>query len=389
MNSLLKKVKESILDRKKKFLYRKKKIINHGNKKWIFYKNKKYLNFSNNNYLGLARNFRVISAYKKAIEKFGIGSTSSSHIVGYSSLQKELEEKISKWMKYSCGLIFNSGFCANQSIIKVLIEKKDFIIVDRFMHASIMEEIIRSSLKFSRFLHNDFRSLEKILRKNYSENKFIFTEGIFSMDGDVSPLKEIYLLKKKYNSFLIVDDAHAFGILGENGRGSTWKICKPDFLVFTFSKALGIQGAIVLFKEKEFLDYFWQFCKNLIYSTSMPPAQIVAIKIAFSEMRKKGMLLRKKLLKNIKRFRKGIKSLNFLTTKSSSPIQTIIIGNNEKTIKAEKFLRFLGFWVTAILPPTVPPKTSRLRIIITSEHSDNDIDSLLFSLKVLKKKYVQ
>ncbi|BAC24600.1 bioF [Wigglesworthia glossinidia endosymbiont of Glossina brevipalpis] len=383
-NILQNKVQKDLLNIKSKNIYRKRTPVKDGNSRYIFINNKKYLNFSSNNYLGLSCDTDIKKSWCNFINIEGMGSGGSGHVIGYSELHKKLEVWLAKWMGFPRALLFSSGFLANQAIVNVLGKLCNNIIVDKFIHASIIESAINSKMKLQRFKHNDMTSLEKcLMKKKHNESCLIFTEGIFSMDGDQCNLQKILNISNKFNGYLVLDDAHGFGILGSEGRG-TIKIenVYPDLLVITFSKSVGINGAAILC-QKEIAEYFLQYSRNLIYSTSMPPSQAGAILTAIKKI-KKSNFLRKRLFNNIKKFKKKAKELKFYK-KSNTAIQPIITNDNRLTIKFFKKLVNFGIWACPILPPSVPVKKSRIRIIITAMHNENDIDILLQSLFKIEK----
>lgn len=371
---------------------RKRIVKNNNHPICINVKNKNYLNFSSNDYLGLSQNSRIINAWKKGIDIYGIGSCSSYYISGYSRPHKELEEKISDWLSFSSSLLCISGFSANQAIINTLILKKeDKIFADKLIHASLIEACYNSRGIFRRFFHNDFNHLKKILSKSKKNEgiNLIITEGVFSMDGDIAPLEKIYAISKKNKSLLLVDDSHGIGILGKEGRGICYsKKIKPDILMFSFSKAFGSSGAIICCSH-DLYNYFLQFSKFLIYSSPMPPAQAYAISRTL-QIIKSSDDIRSKLYENILYFCKKAKYIPGFISNSISPIQIIIIGNNRMAMEYSKKLKKAKCWVPAIRTPTVPKNTARLRINLNAQHTLEDIDYLLENLyeihEILSKK---
>lgn len=378
------KINSQLLKNKKYHLYRKRVIIHNGNKPLIYIKNKKYLNFSSNNYLGLSSDPEIIRSWKNFANLEGLGSGGSGHVIGYHPLHRKLEIWLSNWLNFPRTLLFASGFAANQSIIYVLSKLFKYIFIDRLSHASILEASTNKNILFKRFQHNDTYHLSQLLEKKESKNNsLIFTEGIFSMDGDQAPLKKLVTLAKLYNSYLIVDDAHGFGILGHEGKGTPYvKNVFPDLLVITFGKAVGMYGAAILCQEN-MAEYFLQYSKNLIYSTSMIPAQAGAILTALKKV-KRAQHLRNRLFRNIRRFQISAKKLK-LYKYSSTAIQPIVIGDNLLTIKFSKRVQEKGCWVTPILPPSVPEGAGRIRITITAMHQKSDIDNLIEALFYAEK----
>ncbi|MBI6549694.1 8-amino-7-oxononanoate synthase [Xenorhabdus lircayensis] len=339
-----------------------------------------YLNFSSNDYLGLSQHAQIIAAWQQGAEQYGVGSGGSGHVTGYITAHHTLEQQLAEWLGYSHALLFISGYAANQGVIAALMEKDDRIIADRLSHASLMEASMHSPAQFRRFLHNDMNSLQQHLAKECIGKTLVVTEGIFSMDGDCAPLEAIAQQAKSTESWLMVDDAHGIGIHGDEGRGTCWaKNVKPEILIVTFGKAFGLSGAAVLCDEQT-AEYLLQYARHLIYSTSMPPAQAVALSEAVKQIRA-GEELRQTLQSNINYFRHEAQHLPFALMDSETAIQPLIVGDNEHCIALSHMLRQKKVWVKAILPPTVPPESARLRITLTSSHTQQDIDVLLEALR--------
>ncbi|MDE9445134.1 8-amino-7-oxononanoate synthase [Xenorhabdus bovienii] len=338
-----------------------------------------YLNFSSNDYLGLSQHPQIIAAWQQGAEQYGVGSGGSGHVTGYTAVHHTLEQQLAEWLGYSRALLFISGYAANQGVIAALMEKNDRIIADRLSHASLIEAAMHSPAQLRRFLHNDPNSLKQHLAKDCAGKTLVVTEGIFSMDGDCAPLASLAQQTKSTGSWLMVDDAHGIGIHGEQGRGSCWaKNVKPEILIVTFGKAFGLSGAAVLCDEQT-AEYLIQYARHLIYSTSMPPAQAVALSEAVRQI-KEGDELRQRLQNNIRYFRREAYHLPFTLMDSETAIQPLIIGDNERCIALSHALRQQKVWVKSILPPTVPLESARLRITLTASHTQQDIEILLEAL---------
>ncbi|MDC9620532.1 8-amino-7-oxononanoate synthase [Xenorhabdus sp. XENO-7] len=338
-----------------------------------------YLNFSSNDYLGLSQHPQIIAAWQQGAEQYGVGSGGSGHVTGYTAVHHTLEQQLAEWLGYSRALLFISGYAANQGVIAALMEKDDRIIADRLSHASLMEAAMHSPAQLRRFLHNDPNSLKQHLAKDCAGKTLVVTEGIFSMDGDCAPLASLAQQTKSTGSWLMVDDAHGIGIYGEQGRGSCWaQNVKPEILIVTFGKAFGLSGAAVLCDEQT-AEYLIQYARHLIYSTSMPPAQAVALSEAVRQI-KEGDELRQRLQNNIRYFRREAHHLPFTLMDSETAIQPLIIGDNERCIALSHALRQQKVWVKSILPPTVPLESARLRITLTASHTQQDIEILLEAL---------
>ncbi|MDE9431561.1 8-amino-7-oxononanoate synthase [Xenorhabdus bovienii] len=338
-----------------------------------------YLNFSSNDYLGLSQHPQIIAAWQQGAEQYGVGSGGSGHVTGYTAVHHTLEQQLAEWLGYSRALLFISGYAANQGVIAALMEKDDRIIADRLSHASLIEAAMHSPAQLRRFLHNDPNSLKQHLAKDCAGKTLVVTEGIFSMDGDCAPLASLAQQTKSTGSWLMVDDAHGIGIHGEQGRGSCWaQNVKPEILIVTFGKAFGLSGAAVLCDEQT-AEYLIQYARHLIYSTSMPPAQAVALSEAVRQI-KEGDELRQRLQNNIRYFRREAHHLPFTLMDSETAIQPLIIGDNERCIALSHALRQQKVWVKSILPPTVRLESARLRITLTASHTQQDIEILLEAL---------
>lgn len=335
-----------------------------------------YLNFSSNDYLGLSQHPALIAAWQQGAEQWGVGSSSSGHITGYSEEHQHFEQTLATWLGFDRALLFISGYSANQAVISALGQKADLLVADKLCHASMIEAAMQSAAQLKRFHHNDIYALPALLAPRALGETLLMTEGIFSMDGDSAPLSGLEHQARQAGAWLMVDDAHGIGVIGDEGRGSCHaQQVKPDILVVTFGKAFGVSGAAVLCNEST-ADYLLQYARHLIYSTMMPAAQVATLQMALQVIRQADDL-RARLQRNIRRFCDGASSLPFQRLVSNSAIQPLIIGENQAALTLAATLREQGFWLTAIRPPTVPPGSARLRITLSAAHSDHDIDRLL------------
>ncbi len=357
---------------------RRRYPVAQGAGRWLVADDRQYLNFSCNDYLGLSHHPDIIRAWKQGAEQFGVGSGGSGHVSGYSVAHQALEEELAEWLGYSRALLFISGFAANQAVITAMTAKEDRIVADRLSHASLLEAASLSPAQLRRFTHNDVAHLARLLASPCPGQQLVVTEGVFSMDGDSAPLAEIQQVTQQHNGWLMVDDAHGTGVIGEQGRGSCWlQKVNPELLVVTFGKGFGVSGAAVLCSDAV-ADYLLQFARHLIYSTSMQPAQAQALRASLAVIRSdEGDARREKLAALITRFRAGVQDLPFTLADSCSAIQPLIVGDNSRALQLAEKLRQQGCWVTAIRPPTVPAGTARLRLTLTAAHEMQDIDRLL------------
>lgn len=372
-------ISEALSERRASASFRTRQANTLGNGRIFTANDREYLNFSSNDYLGLSHHPQIVDAWQKGAAQFGVGSGGSGHVTGYSRAHQAFEEQLAEWLGFERALLFISGYSANQAAISALAQKTDTIIADKLCHASMMEAAIQSPAQLRRFHHNDVHALATQLGKTNEGERLTLTEGIFSMDGDSAPLADIAQATRQANGWLMVDDAHGVGVVGDQGRGSCHQQnIRPDILVVTFGKAFGGSGAAVLCNE-ETAHYLLQFARHLIYSTAMPPAQAVALQAALKVVQQ-GDVLRERLTENIQRFRLGATQLSLKLADSNSAIQPLIVGENQRTLDLASQLRDRGFWLTAIRPPTVPPGSARLRITLTSAHTSDDIDALLEAL---------
>ena len=358
----------------------------------IKYRNRVLLNFSSNDYLGLSQNNIIKRDTIKIIKKYGIGSGSSRLVSGNFDFHEKIENDLAKKKKSEAAIIFSTGYLANYSILSTIFssnifKKNPIVFSDKLNHQCIYEGCENKKINFLRFHHNDMNHLEYLLKKNkFKQNpKFILSESVFSMDGDFADIAGLVNLKKKYNSFLFLDEAHATGIYGDNGFGLSTKFSNDiDCVTGTFSKAFGSFGAYVSC-SKNLKSFLINKCPSFIYSTSLPFSLLASIYSGIKIIPKLKNE-RKKLIKNSYFLRKILKKDNFDIGNSQTNIIPIIIGDSKKTIFVSKKLEKKGFYVAPIRPPSVPPNSSRLRISISSCHSQNNIKELFNSLKMFKNR---
>ncbi|MEW5692269.1 MAG: 8-amino-7-oxononanoate synthase [Candidatus Hydrogenedentota bacterium] len=374
---------ESLKNREKQGLLRKLYPIKERRGCKIIVNNKEYIDFSSNDYLGLSNHPQIINAAKEAVNRYGTGACASRLLSGSFEIHHKLEEEVARFKQKEKALIFNSGYQANLGILSALLSRDDCVFSDRLNHASIIDGIILSQAKIIRFKHNDTDNLKSLLEKQRKKYKkaLIITETIFSMDGDRAPLKELIELKKRYDCIIMVDEAHATGIFGENGSGIVEQegiSDEIDIIMGTFSKALGCFGAYCT-SDKKMIEYLINTARSFIYSTSLPPA-VIASNLKAIEIIRNEKFRRETLLKNSEFFKDNLKDLG-LKVRGSSQIIPLIIGDNNKTIKIAARLQRQGYFVLPIRYPTVPKNESRLRFSMTFNHSKEVIINLLDSLR--------
>ena len=346
------------------------------------------VNLASNDYLALRFHPAVIERAKDWTERCGAGSGASRLVTGNLSLFAGIEGKVARLKGKPVALIMASGFQANAAVLQALLDKRvlgeePLVFADRLNHASMHFGCAAAGLHALRYSHCDASHLEALLAQHRADGtpKFILTESVFSMDGDVAPLAEIGALAREHGAMLIVDDAHATGILGDGGRGLSGA---ADVVIGTFSKALGSFGAYVACSGT-LRDYLINRCSGFIYSTALPPPVLGAIDAALDLLpsldSERGQVAR-----FAARFRQAANALGFDTGASTTQIVPVIVGDNDAAIALSHSLRTAGFYATAIRPPTVPAGTARVRIAFTAAHREADIDALLVTLEECRPK---
>lgn len=377
---------DALKQRKSAGLLRKRKVATMLQGALINIEGKELIDFSSNDYLGLQQSESVTSAWQKGLATYGNGSGASPLVTGFSQAHRELEMYLALSLKREAVLLFNSGFAANQAICQSLIGKQDSIIADKLSHASLIDGALACSGQLLRFKHNDLAHLQTQLAKS-SGNKLLVTEGVFSMDGDQAPLLALSKIATDSNAWLMVDDAHGFGWLGENGLGSAEHFAlnqqQLPVLMATFGKAVGTGGAFIA-GSQVMIDYLINHARHYIYSTAMPPAQASATLAAVKQIIDEPQL-RAQLKENIDWFKQCASEAGLSCLPSDSPIQPIVCSDNHNAVDVSEKLQQLGFCVVAIRPPTVPVGTSRLRVTLSALHSRNHITELVSAIAGLMR----
>ncbi len=338
--------------------------------------------FCSNNYLNLANNPQIIAAAKDAMEKYGLGSSASRLVSGTIRPHIKLEKTIAKMLNKESALVFPTGYMTNLAVLQTIPQKGDLLLLDKLDHASIIDAAKGSEAEFRTYHRTQFDRIEKFLISDEYNRKFIVTETVFSMDGNLAELKKLVELKKRYGAYLIVDEAHAFGCLGKTGAGLAEELGlldDIDIIIATLSKAAGCMGGFVV-SNKCVIDYLINKARPFIYTTAPLPANSAAA-ICAIEIIKNAKDKRKKLKENADYLREKFKNLGLDTGTSTSHIIPVIIGDNKKTLEISERLFEKGFLIVAIRPPTVAPGTARLRISVQCDHTKEQIDSLCKALE--------
>jgi 8-amino-7-oxononanoate synthase len=348
----------------------------------------KMLNFASNDYLGLAGNLVIAQAMAEGAVQWGAGSGASHLVSGHLAPHERLENEIAAFLGFPRALSFSTGYLANLAIVPTLAGRGAAIFADKLNHASLIDAVQLAKAQGAdshRYAHNDMAALERLLAASPAATKLIVTDAVFSMDGDLAPLPQLLALAKRYDAWLVIDDAHGFGVLGAQGRGSLAHSNLPAdpriLLMGTLGKAAGVGGAFVAGSEIA-IEYLLQRARSYIFTTAAPPAIACAL-LKSMEVIADGDHLRRNLMTRIAQLRDGLATSPYQLLPSLTAIQPVVIGDNEAAVKCATALWERGLWIPAIRPPTVPKGTARLRISVSAAHTADDIDQLINALKEL------
>jgi 8-amino-7-oxononanoate synthase len=340
------------------------------------------LNFCSNDYLGLASHPDVSRALKQAADLFGTGSGASHLISGHSTVHHALEEQLADFTGRPRALLYSTGYMANMGVINALVGRRDLVLQDQLNHASLLDGGRLSQAECRRYKHADYAALEQRLTQSSAPRKLIVTDGVFSMDGDLAPLAQLCASAERHQAWLMVDDAHGFGVLGKQGGGLVEElnlsIDQVPVLVGTLGKSVGTFGAFVAGSEA-LIETLIQFSRSYIYTTAMPPA-IAAATLASLQILRRENWRREKLQQLVGQFRRGAEQIGLSLMASTTPIQPLLINDDQKVMQVSLALSERGICVGAIRPPTVPSGSGRLRITFSASHSEEQVDQLLDAL---------
>ncbi|HET7591498.1 MAG TPA: 8-amino-7-oxononanoate synthase [Rhodanobacteraceae bacterium] len=342
------------------------------------------INFCSNDYLGLAQDPRITRALQEAANDCGVGSTAAHLVCGHRREHARLEEALCEWTGRDAAILFSSGWLANLGAMQALLDRDAVCVQDKLNHASLLDAAKLAGAALKRYPHRDVAGAERQLAAAGEHPALLATDGVFSMDGDVAPLRELATLCKRDGATLMVDDAHGLGVLGTHGAGSVAEagLAEHDvpLLMATLGKALGCAGAFVA-GSRALVEGLTQFARTFVYTTAMPPALAAATCEAVHIARRDDWR-REKLRALIARFRSGAMELGLPLADSMTAIQPIVLGDAARTVAASISLEGRGFLVTAIRPPTVPAGSARLRVTLSAAHEEQDVDRLLDALSL-------
>ena len=345
---------------------------------------KPYLAFCSNDYLGLASHPQLIAALQQGAQQWGVGAGAAHLVSGHFAPHHDLEKQLAAFVGKPAGLLFSTGYMANLGVVQALVGKGDTVFADKLNHASLNDAMLLSRAETKRYRHGDMAQLAQLLEQTKSGRKLVITDAVFSMDGDMAPLRDLLALCEQHDAWLYVDDAHGFGVLGEHGRGSLSYFgiaSRRVIYMATLGKAAGVSGAFVA-AEQAVIDTLINHAHSYVYTTATPPALSVALSQSL-QLIAQGEALRTHLKRLVTQLRNGLSDLPWQLMPSATAIQPLLIGDNQQALKLSEGLRERGIWVAAIRPPTVPQGTARLRVTLSAAHNEADVAQLIGALHEL------
>ncbi|QOR68635.1 glycine C-acetyltransferase [Cytobacillus suaedae] len=381
-------LQEELNEMKQKGTFRKLVPLESDQSSKVKINGKEVIQLSSNNYLGLTTHPRLRKAALEAVENYGAGTGSVRTIAGTFSMHEELEQKLAKFKHTEAALVFQSGFTTNQGVLSAILTPEDVVISDELNHASIIDGIRLTKSGRKVYKHVDMEDLEKALQETQNYRKrLIVTDGVFSMDGNIAPLPKIVELAEKYDALIMVDDAHASGVLGKNGRGTVNHFDldgRVHIQVGTLSKAVGVLGGYVA-STQTLIDYLIHKGRPFLFSTSHPPAVTAACIEAINVLLEEPELI-EKLWDNTAFLKEGLEKLGFNTGHSETPITPVIVGEEALTHQFSDKLLEYGVFAQGIAFPTVAKGLGRVRTIVTAEHSKEELQQALNSFEKAGKE---
>jgi glycine C-acetyltransferase len=370
-------------------LYQKLRILETAQRPVARFDGREVINLSSNNYLGLTTHPKLKQKALEAIEKYGVGSGAVRTIAGTMTLHMALEEKIAQFKQVEASVVFQSGFTANAGTVQAILAREDVIISDELNHASLIDGCRLSRAEIKVFPHKDVEACEKILQElqNRPGRKLLITDGVFSMDGDIAPLPALVELAEKYGCIMMIDDAHASGVLGRHGRGTVDHYGlhgRVDIQVGTLSKAIGALGGYVC-STRDTIEFLYHRARPFLFSTSHPPSVAATCIAAFEVLEEEPERI-EKLWSNTRFFKAGLKKLGFNTGMSETPITPVIVGDAALAHEFSRELFAAGVFAQGIGFPTVPLGKARIRTIVTATHTETELSQALEILETVGKK---
>lgn len=378
-----------VAERERAGLLRRARTVDAARGVQVMVDGRALTNFCSNDYLGLAQDPRIVNALRNAAGECGVGSTAAHLVCGHRREHARLEELLCEWTGREAAILFSSGWLANLGTIQALLDRDCMCVQDKLNHASLLDAAKLAGAALKRYPHRDMAGAERQLARAGERPALLVTDGVFSMDGDVAPLRELAVLCKRDRATLMIDDAHGLGVLGALGAGSVEEagLRQDDVpvLMATLGKALGCVGAFVA-GGRALVEGLTQFARTFVYTTAMPPALAAAACEAVQIARTENWR-REKLRALIARFRSGAMQLGLPLADSTTAIQPVVLGDAGRTVAASHSLEDQGLLVTAIRPPTVPAGSARLRVTLSAAHQEQDVDALLDALSSIHSRH--
>jgi 8-amino-7-oxononanoate synthase len=341
--------------------------------------------FGSNDYLGLAADPRLVAAACDGAQALGVGAGASHLVCGHNAAHDELESRLAEFVGMPRAVVFSTGYMANLGIVTALLDRHDAVFGDRLNHASLNDAAMLSRASFHRYPHGDLNALERLLAASRAPRKLVASDAVFSMDGDIASLPALLAACERHGAWLLLDDAHGFGVLGRQGRGTPahFDISSPHLIYMgTLGKAAGVFGAFVA-GTAALIDTLVQRARPYIYTTALPPLLARALLVSLEIIEREGWR-RERLAALIAQLRSSLRPGRMRLLPSKTPIQPLLVGANEAALEVGAALEQAGIWVPVIRPPTVPKGTSRLRISLSATHTESDVAALVSCLDRLQ-----
>ena len=368
-------------------LKRHRRILETPLRTRVMVEGREVIAFCSNDYLGLASDPRLTAAAREGAERFGVGAGASHLILGHSSVHHALEQALAQFVKLPRALLFSTGYMANIGIVTALAGRDDAVFADKLNHASLNDAALLSRAEFKRYAHGDLAALEKLLAATKARRKLVVSDAVFSMDGDIAPLPELLRLCERHDAWLVLDDAHGFGVLGATGSGVLQHcsvMSQRIVYMATLGKAAGVFGAFVA-GENDLIEILVQRARPYIYTTAPPPLLAHTLLASLEIIATEGWR-REQLARLIIRLKQDVAGLRWRLLPSATAIQPLMIGANDEALRVAAALTQRGVLVPAIRPPTVPQGSARLRISLSAAHSEQDVAQLVEALRRIGKK---
>ncbi len=378
---MINQLKIELSERAEAGLQRQRRLLQSPQSAHLVADGEPLLSFASNDYLGLANHPELIAAFKAASVEASVGGGASHLITGHHQFHHQAEQSLADFIGLPAGLLFSTGYMANMGIVAALMGRDDAIFADKLNHASLNDAALLSRATLHRYAHQDLAQLEKLLKQSTSNRKLVVVDAVFSMDGDFAPVPELLVLCEQYDAYLLLDDAHGFGVLGKQGRGilDYFNVQSSRVIYMaTLGKAAGVAGAFVG-ADATIIDYLIQSAKTYIYTTASPPALAAAL-VKSVEVMRTDAKRHQHLQSLIHLFKSELKLKKWQLMPSITAIQPVLVGSNQAALNLSQFLLARGILVPAIRPPTVPKDTSRLRVSISAAHSVEDVRQLINAL---------